>query len=68
MLYWYNTQEIGPTLKALKFVRILKMVRAIRFVRKLDALEERDTTGALGSGMDAMPEQQAQHGVQGQNL
>jgi hypothetical protein len=47
IIYTSSSTDMGPTLKALKFIRILKMVRAIRFLSKLDQLEEKDRTGSL---------------------
>jgi len=45
--YTTSGQNMGSTLKALKFIRILKMVRAVRFLNKLTQLEEKDVTGSL---------------------
>ena len=45
--YTTTSQNMGSTLKVLKFIRILKMVRAVRFLNKLSQLEEKDRSGSL---------------------
>jgi hypothetical protein len=45
--YTSNSEDMGPTLKALRFIRIFKMVRAVKFLNKLSQLEEKDRSGSL---------------------
>jgi hypothetical protein len=47
IIYTSSSSDMGPTLKVLKFIRILKLARAVKFMKKLDQLEEKDRTGSL---------------------
>lgn len=46
-----DSADMQAKLRPLRLVRILKIVRAVRFLQKLHQLEQKDTTGALKTGV-----------------